>query len=131
MSWTAALTAARRRLEALAETPPVRLVTLAGAEPSPRSWEHADRPAPAPMHGHIGVAPPADDREILPPGITLTRREREVLSLLGEHLTDAEIAERLFIGTRTVEFHVANLLGKLGADNRRDAVAIAARQGLV
>ena len=60
----------------------------------------------------------------------MTRREREVLRLLGEHLADAEIAAHLFIGTRTAEHHVANLLAKLGVHNRREAVAIAARQGL-
>lgn len=61
----------------------------------------------------------------------LTPRERDVLPLLGERLSDAEIAERLFIGTRTAEFHVANIMGKLGAANRREATAIAARMGLL
>lgn len=60
----------------------------------------------------------------------LTRREREVLSLLGQRYSNPEIADRLYIGTRTVEFHVANILGKLGAANRRDAVAIARRRSL-
>ncbi|MCA9879144.1 MAG: hypothetical protein KC442_15240, partial [Thermomicrobiales bacterium] len=40
----------------------------------------------------------------------LTPRERDVLPLLGERLSDAEIADRLFIGTRTAEFHVANIM---------------------
>ena len=61
----------------------------------------------------------------------LTRREREVLGLLAERLSDAEIAGRLFIGTRTAEFHVANITSKLGATNRREATAIAARMGLL
>lgn len=56
----------------------------------------------------------------------LTPREAEVLLLLCQHLTDAEIANQLFIGVRTVEFHVRSILGKLGATNRRDAAAIAA-----
>jgi DNA-binding NarL/FixJ family response regulator len=61
----------------------------------------------------------------------LTRREREVLGLLAERLSDAEIASRLFIGTRTAEFHVANINSKLGAANRREATAIAVRMGLL
>lgn len=64
-------------------------------------------------------------------GSDLTQRERDVLQLLGQYLTDAEIAGQLSIGVRTVEFHVANILGKLGASNRREAAAIAVRHGLV
>jgi predicted ATPase/DNA-binding CsgD family transcriptional regulator len=62
---------------------------------------------------------------------TLTSREREVLQLLCQHLTNLEIANRLFISERTTENHVSNILGKLGAGNRREAAAIAARLGLV
>jgi DNA-binding CsgD family transcriptional regulator len=61
----------------------------------------------------------------------LTRREREVLTLLCQRLTDPEIADRLFVGRRTVETHVANILGKLAVPNRREATALAARLGLV
>ena len=61
----------------------------------------------------------------------LTPRERDVLPLLGQRLSDAEIADQLFIGVRTAEFHVANIIGKLGATSRRDAIATAARMGLL
>jgi predicted ATPase/DNA-binding NarL/FixJ family response regulator len=61
----------------------------------------------------------------------LTRREQEVLALLSQRLTDPEIAERLFITTKTASNHVSNILTKLGATNRREAAALAARHHLV
>ena len=65
-----------------------------------------------------------------PPMHRLTRREREVLHLLCLRLTDPEIADRLFIGTRTVESHVASILNKLDAPNRREAASAAKLYGL-
>ena len=61
----------------------------------------------------------------------LTRREREILGLLCQRLTDGEIAERLFLGRRTITTHVRNILGKLDVANRREAAALAARHELV
>jgi DNA-binding CsgD family transcriptional regulator/tetratricopeptide (TPR) repeat protein len=60
----------------------------------------------------------------------LTTREAQVLDLLGEGLTNDEIAARLFISTKTVDHHVSAVLGKLAAPTRRDAVAAAGRLGL-
>lgn len=61
----------------------------------------------------------------------LTTREAEVLRLVARRLTDGEIADVLFISRRTVGSHVTHILEKLGATNRREAGALAARIGLV
>lgn len=61
----------------------------------------------------------------------LTRREREILTLLCQRLTNAEIAAQLFISPRTAGTHVTNLLGKLCVTNRREAAALAVQHGLI
>ena len=61
----------------------------------------------------------------------LTERERETLALLAEGLANRAIAERLGITERTVKFHVAEILARLGASNRAQAVAIAKARGIV
>ena len=61
----------------------------------------------------------------------LTARQLEVLALVTEGLTNAEIAERLVVSPRTAEHHVAAVLSKLGAATRRDAARRAAELGLV
>ncbi len=62
---------------------------------------------------------------------TLTGRELDVLALLGEGLSNAEIADRLFLGTGTVKDHISAILGKLDAVNRVQAAVIAHRAGLL
>jgi DNA-binding CsgD family transcriptional regulator/tetratricopeptide (TPR) repeat protein len=59
----------------------------------------------------------------------LTRREREVLDLLREGLTDREIADRLVLSPRTVGHHVSAILAKLGVRRRAEAIAAAGRLG--
>ncbi len=61
----------------------------------------------------------------------LTPRELEVLGLIGAGLSNGEIAERLVIAPRTAKVHVQNILAKLGAGNRTEAVSLAVRQGII
>ncbi len=61
----------------------------------------------------------------------LTEREREVLSLLADGLTNAAIAERLVVSVHTVRNHIANLSAKLGAHSKLEALSIAVREGLL
>jgi DNA-binding NarL/FixJ family response regulator len=61
----------------------------------------------------------------------LTPRELEVLHLLAQGMQNKEIAAELTITERTVKFYVSSILGKLGAGNRTEAVAIAAQRGLI
>jgi DNA-binding CsgD family transcriptional regulator len=64
-------------------------------------------------------------------GSGLTPRQEEVLLLLNEHLTNAEIADQLFLSPRTVEHHVAAVISKLDASSRDNAVEIATERGLL
>lgn len=61
----------------------------------------------------------------------LTPREREVLQMLASGLVNKEIATKLSISEHTVKFHVASILGKLGASTRTEAVSLGIRRGLV
>lgn len=64
-------------------------------------------------------------------GIELTPREAEVLALLAEGASNKTIAQRLGISVHTAKFHVSSLLDKLDAVGRTDAVAHAARRGVI
>jgi len=65
------------------------------------------------------------------PGHDLTPREREVLALMVEGLTNPEIAERLVVSRSTAKAHVSNILSKLGVSNRAEAITLALQHKLV
>ncbi len=65
------------------------------------------------------------------PGADLTLREREILVLMARGLNNQEIADELAVAVPTVKFHVTNILGKLHADNRTEAVLQAIKHKLV
>ena len=61
----------------------------------------------------------------------LTGREREILQLLADGMSNADVAQRLFISQETVKSHVRHILAKLEADTRTHAVAIALREAII
>jgi NarL family two-component system response regulator LiaR len=87
--------------------------------------------------GHHTLAPEATQALIrlktgsLKPGGDLSKREREVLALLVQGLSNDEIAERLVISPATARHHVSACIQKLGAVNRTQAAALAVEHGLV
>lgn len=73
----------------------------------------------------------ARDPRVSPADIALTQRELDVLALMAEGASNKMIARRLGISVHTVKFHVGSLLDKLDATGRTDAVAHAARRGVI
>jgi NarL family two-component system response regulator LiaR len=71
------------------------------------------------------------DRRSREPGAQLTDRERDILRLLVQGLTNPQIASHLSVSRSTVQTHVANLLGKLHATSRTQAVAMALKDRLL
>ncbi|MGY3033564.1 DNA-binding CsgD family transcriptional regulator [Bradyrhizobium sp. USDA 4354] len=73
----------------------------------------------------------ARDPRGMPDDIALTQRELDVLALMAEGASNKMIARQLGISVHTVKFHVGSLLDKLDATGRTDAVAHAARRGVI
>ncbi len=66
-----------------------------------------------------------------PKDFNLSKRELEVLALLIEGLSNADIAERMTVSASTIKFHVSSILGKLGASTRTEAVSIAHQNKII
>lgn len=86
--------------------------------------------------GHPTLAPEATESLVRsvghpPPGVALTPRERDVLTLMIRGLSNPAIAEALRISPSTVKFHVSSILGKLGTSSRTQTVAVAVQRHLV
>jgi PAS domain S-box-containing protein len=81
-------------------------------------------------HAVFGVALPGPPRAVAA-GVDLTRRQMQVLQLLGEGASTEDIASMLHISKETVRNHVRRILGTLGAHSRLEAVAIAHRLGML
>ena len=81
--------------------------------------------------GESYIDPPLASRLVTRSPERLTEREREVLRLVARGQSNKEIAAKLRISERTAKFHVTAILNKLGAENRAQAVAIAAQRRLV
>ena len=71
----------------------------------------------------VALAAPAQD--------VLTPRERQVLGLVAEGLTNRQVGARLYISEKTASVHLSNLMAKLGASSRTEAVTIAHRMGML
>jgi NarL family two-component system response regulator LiaR len=106
------------------------LLKNVGAEDLSRAIHaaQAGRPTLAPEAAqaliHSATQPP-------PPGHDLSPREREVLALMVQGLSNPQIADKLVVGRSTIKFHVSSILGKLGVQTRTEAVAVAVQQRLV
>jgi DNA-binding NarL/FixJ family response regulator len=62
---------------------------------------------------------------------SLSKREREIMDLLAQGLTGEQVAERLFLSPETIKTHIRNAMGKLEANTRVHAIAIALREGFI
>lgn len=100
-----------------------RLAALLGGVPGLRLAVPGEAAAVAVVSGGPLPAEPA--------GIVLTPRERDVLGLMAEGASNKAIARQLGISVHTAKFHVGSLLDKLDATGRTDAVAHAARRGVI
>lgn len=91
---------------------------------------HVGRPTLAPEATQVLIHSATHSRQ-QPLGHDLTERERDVLALMVTGMNNSEIADRLVVSRSTVKYHVSNILSKLQATTRTEAVAYALQQNLV
>lgn len=106
-----------------------RLVPLEGSAHFP--WAGDADSVVRTLRAVLAVDGPVDRPAVELAAVLLSRREREVLKLVADGLSDREIAEQLIVSPHTVHRHVANIRHKLGRGSRTAAVAEAARLGLL
>jgi DNA-binding CsgD family transcriptional regulator/tetratricopeptide (TPR) repeat protein len=121
MRFTEALLAADRREDAAVEARAAReTAARLGCTPLLEQVDALIR------RGRLADSPAADARATM-----LTAREQDVLRLLALGRSNRQIGEELFISGKTASVHVSNILAKLGAASRTEAVAVAYREGLI
>ena len=126
-------------LTSLVETAEIRRAIAAGASGYLLKNATSQQLVTVIRETHAGrrvMAPEATDAIIaaaqrVAVGTDLTQRERELLALMAQGLTNQQIATELGIAVPTVKFHITNILGKLHADNRTEAVLLALKHKLV
>ncbi len=121
VAWTAAARRAGGRAVLGRDAPAEQLVAAIGASTVGLITVHPDV-----FRGsaHAARLDAGDER-------ALTGREREILEMMAEGLSNRAIAQRLGISKYTVKFHVASILGKLGVGSRTEAVTLGVRSGLI
>jgi DNA-binding CsgD family transcriptional regulator len=114
--------------ELAARIPGAALIPLDGSAHFPWAgdWQSVARALRSVLAPEASAFPAGE-----PPGVLLSVREREVLEMVANGLSDLEISEQLVLSEHTVHRHVANIRHKLGRGTRAAAVAEAARLGLL
>jgi two-component system, NarL family, response regulator YdfI len=124
--WSTEVLGAGVRAILPADVPPDQLVAALQAASAGLVVLH-----PSDVNAALPAAATATSQSLAELTEPLTRREREVLQMLAAGLGNKEIAARLNISDHTAKFHVASILGKLGAATRTEAVSLGIRRGLI